>query len=344
MGEDAGVRPLGVLLRCGRGRLRDRGRLRQSGHVPDRPVDPALDRNRDRGHGFARRHGVRRAVRRVHPDQLGAEPRPPLHHRHDGAREPQRARLAARDLRHRAAARALRRPLGSGRASCAASSASAGARLLFRRRATYSRRRRSPQVSSPKGAPDEENCSARRRSVRRGGSGGRHGRRDTDRNAGRHRPDNPSRGNLPAQRAGLWLRTDSRGDEGVLLVRERPARRQRPPDRLQVRRRRIQPREHRPADPQVRRAGSRVRAGRRARHGAAAGGRGVPEPAEGAAALRLDGGHHLRPRLREVPVDDRLAAGLRGRGRDLRQVHRARICRARSSASSTRTTITAATT
>ena len=82
------------------------------------------------------------------------------------------------------------------------------------------------------------------------------------------------------------------------------------------------PREHRSADAQVRRAGSRVRAGRRARHGAAAGGRGVPEPAEGSAALRLDGRHDVRPRLREVPVDDRLAAGLRGRRRDLRQVHR----------------------
>ena len=31
------------------------------------------------GTGFTRRHGLRRVVRRVHPDELGAEPRPPLH-------------------------------------------------------------------------------------------------------------------------------------------------------------------------------------------------------------------------------------------------------------------------
>jgi hypothetical protein len=38
--------------------------------------------------------------------------------------------------------------------------------------------------------------------------------------------------------------------------------------------------------------------------------------------IRLDGCHHVRPRLREVPVDDRLAARLRRRRRDLRQVRR----------------------
>ena len=56
------------------------------------------------------------------------------------------------------------------------------------------------------------------------------------------------------------------------------------------------------------------------------------------------GATDLRPRLREVPVDDRLAAGLRGRGRDLRQVHRQEPAEREDRRSSTRTTITAATT
>ena len=38
------------------------------------------------------------------------------------------------------------------------------------------------------------------------------------------------------------------------------------------------------------------------------GGRGLPEPAEGAAGLRLDRRDGVRLRVREVPVDDRLAA------------------------------------
>ena len=45
-----------------------------------------------------------------------------------------------------------------------------------------------------------------------------------------------------------------------------------------------------------------------------------------------------------VPVDDRLAARLPGRGGDLRPVHRRRTCRTRRSGSSTRTTTTARTT
>ena len=39
------------------------------------------------GTGSLGGHGLRRALRRVHPHELGAEPRPPLHARDHGARE-----------------------------------------------------------------------------------------------------------------------------------------------------------------------------------------------------------------------------------------------------------------
>ena len=48
----------------------------------------------------------------------------------------------------------------------------------------------------------------------------------------------------------------------------------------------------------------------------------LPEPVEGAAALRRLGRDDVGPRRREVPVDDRLPAELRGRGLGVRPVRR----------------------
>src|SRR5439155_1248649 len=137
-----------------------------------------------------------------------------------------------------------------------------------------------------------------------------------------------ARRHVPAERPCVELRADPRRHEGLLQLRERPprrrpqARRRRPPDHLEVLRRRVQPGEHRAADAEARRAGQGVRARRRPRHRAAAGGARLPQPAEGPPGVRFDRCDHVGPRVRPVPVVDRLAARLPGRGRALRQVHR----------------------
>ncbi len=104
-----------------------RDHVRQPGHVPDRPVDPAAGRHRDRRRGIALRDAVRRDLRRVHPDQLGAVAAraglAPAPHQHPGAR------VGSRRLRRRPPGRAVRRPRRSGRAPAPAPSLS-GAGLV----------------------------------------------------------------------------------------------------------------------------------------------------------------------------------------------------------------------
>ena len=138
---------------------------------------------------------------------------------------------------------------------------------------------------------------ADRRGARRLGRHRRDGRRDVFGDAGRYGEVDPARGHVPPQRAGVGLRPDPGRHGRVLLVRQRARRRQRPQDQLQVRRRRLQPGEHRADHAQVRRAGSCVRARRRSRHRAADSGAPVPEPEQGAAALRLHRRDDVRPRL-----------------------------------------------
>ena len=76
------------------------------------------------------------------------------------------------------------------------------------------------------------------------------------------------------------------------------------------RRRRVQPGAVRAGDAPARRAGQGLRGLQLARHRAERGGSRVPEPGEGAAALRRLRRDDVRPRLQAVPVDDRLPAEL----------------------------------
>ena len=154
----------------------------------------------------------------------------------------------------------------------------------------------------------------------------RRGGRDA-RGLGQARHD---RRNVPVHRARVELRPDSGRDAGVLQLRQRDRRRTASAASSAARSSSsavddgYNPAQHGPEDEGARRAGSRVRARRRARHRAAGGGHRLPEPAEGAADLRL----HRRDRVgrtrqaRVAPVHDRLAARLPGRGGDLRPVHR----------------------
>ena len=150
-----------------------------------------------------------------------------------------------------------------------------------------------------------------------------------------------------AQRAGRALRAHRHGHEGVLQLHQRAqvegrrqARRLRAPDHAEHLRRRLPGGEHRPADAPRGRAGPRLRDARRPRHREPAGRPRLPEPEEGAAALRLDRAQRLRA-TQELPVDDRLAAGLRPGGHPAREVRQGRTSRARKSACSSRTTTTA---
>ncbi len=159
------------------------------------------------------------------------------------------------------------------------------------------------------------------------------------------------RRDVPAHRACGVVCADPARDEGLLQLRQRSASvqgrgsgkaagRARPPDRLEVLRRRLQPREHRPAFAEARRAGQGLRDRRPARNRARSRRSCVFEPAEGAAGPRLDGSVVLGPSGQGVPMDDRLAARLHRRGPSLRDPPQGELPRARRSRSSTRTTIT----
>ena len=133
----------------------------------------------------------------------------------------------------------------------------------------------------------------------------------------------------------------ARGADAYFKYVEREGRGARTQDHLQVRRRRLQPGAERPGDAAARRAGQGVRGLQLARHRAEPRGARLPERREGAAAVRRLRRYDLGPRLRAVPVHDRLPAELPGRGMGLRQVPGANGRRARRSPSSSRTTTTA---
>ena len=185
-----------------------------------------------------------------------------------------------------------------------------------------------PQARSPQATPHKEkkthekDVPAARRSARRLGRRRRDGRRDVVGDAGRYREVDPARGHVPPQRAGLGLRAHPGRHGRLLLVHEREARPLRPADRVQVRGRRLQPGQHGSAHAQVRRAGSRVRARRRARDRASDGGAPVPEQRKVPQLFVSTGATTFDRDFTTLSVDARLAARLRGRRLDLRQVHR----------------------
>ncbi len=137
---------------------------------------------------------------------------------------------------------------------------------------------------------------------------------------GRHGEADRRRRDVPAHGPGGSVCADPARHEGVLQLHQRPARARRqawrhgPADRLEVLRRRLQPREHGSADAKARRGGQGLRDGRSARDRAQPRGPRVPEPGEGAAGARLDWRVVLGHAVHGVPVDDRVAARLHRRG------------------------------
>ena len=126
-------------------------------------------------------------------------------------------------------------------------------------------------------------------------------------------------GTVPLTGEAAAFGTRRPGREGVLRLREREGRRERPEDRVPLLRRRLQPGADRPADTQARRAGQGLRGLQLGRDGEQPRGARLPERAEGAAALRRRRLAVDRPRLRALPVDDGLPPELPRRGRRLRQ-------------------------
>ena len=126
-----------------------------------------------------------------------------------------------------------------------------------------------------------------------------------------YRADGHHRGNLPAD-GPRRTRHHSARDEGVLLVHQlaegagRQARRLRPADRVQVLRRRLQPRQLGAAHAEARRGGQGVRGRRLARHRRERVDQAVPQRPEGAAASQCDRRVGVRGR-EAVPLDRRLA-------------------------------------
>ena len=113
-------------------------------------------------------------------------------------------------------------------------------------------------------------------------------RRRAERRPGRLVEHDPDRRHRPAQRPGDRLRGRRLRRGGLLQVRERPRRRVRTEDRLPLPRRRLRPRADRAADAAPRRAGQGLPDVQPGRHRADARDPAVPEPAEGAAALRRE--------------------------------------------------------
>ena len=140
----------------------------------------------------------------------------------------------------------------------------------------------------------------------------------------RHRDFHQDWRHVPAFGPCVAVRDDPGGDEGLLLVHQRPprarrqARRLRPPDHLELQGRPVLAAERRAAHARPRRAGQRVRGRRLARHRGQPRDPAVPELEEGPAHARLDGRDDVGRGLEAVPVDDRLAARLPARGQVLR--------------------------
>ena len=110
--------------------------------------------------------------------------------------------------------------------------------------------------------------------------------------------------------------------------RRRQARRDRPPDHLEVLRRRLQPGEHGAAHAEARRAGQGLRDGRPARHGAGSRrSRAYLNQQKVPQALVSTGRVLLGHPVQGVPVDDRLAARLHRRGPPLRPAHQGELPR-----------------
>ena len=173
---------------------------------------------------------------------------------------------------------------------------------------------------------------ARRRAARRV--------RRLGRRSGRQLDDDRHRRDVAAHRPGGLVRVGRARREGVLRLGEREGRRREAEDRLPDRRRRLQPGADRAGGAAARRAGQGVRRLQHARHRGEPRDPRLPEPGQGAAALRRLGRDDVGARRGEVPVDDRLPAELRGRGARLRAVRRADDRRRRRSPSSSRTTTT----
>ena len=123
------------------------------------------------------------------------------------------------------------------------------------------------------------------------------------------------------RRRGSRLRRDSPVVQRLLPVRQRARRHLRPEDHLQVPERPVRPDHHLDRGAPARAAGQRVRDLQRARHADAPGRGEVPERLQGARRVR-----RVRLRVLEqpehLPGHVRLAARLRARGQDPRQVHR----------------------
>ena len=144
-------------------------------------------------------------------------------------------------------------------------------------------------------------------------------RRRARRGSRRHPDERPPRRNRPADGRSRRLRHGRPGREGLLRLRQREGRRERPEDRVPLLRRRVQPGADRAADAQARRAGQGLRGFQLGRNGEQPRGPRLPERPEGAAALRRRRLAVDRPELRAVSVDDGLPAELPRRGRRVRK-------------------------
>ena len=155
---------------------------------------------------------------------------------------------------------------------------------------------------------------------------------------GRHRQGDQARPHqsLCGPALGLWR--DRQGHHRLLEHGQRPGRHQRPQDQLHHLRRRLPAAQDGRDGAQARRGRSGLRDLPAARHADQHGGAEVPQPEEGAAALRRDRRVQVG-RSQGIPVDHGLAARLRHRGRDLRQAHHGQPSRRQGRRCSTRTTI-----
>ena len=153
-----------------------------------------------------------------------------------------------------------------------------------------------------------------RRARRDGRDGGRPGRHADVRPPRRHGADD-----------GLAIRVlvHRARREGVLRLRRLEGWRERPPDRLHVPGRPLRPDADRPADEAARREGRGVRDLQHVRHRPEPRRPRLPQPEEGAAALRRLRRDDARLRGRPVPVHDRPPAHPHRRGVGARPVPRA---------------------
>ena len=143
-------------------------------------------------------------------------------------------------------------------------------------------------------------------------------RRRQRRRSRHHRQGDQARRLVPVQRAGVGLRDHRHGRQGLLQVPERQGRRQRPQDRLHHARRRLRAAEGAPERAPARPAGEGLRDVQHAGHAEQPRDLGLPQRAEGPAAVRRHRRVGLGQRRQGAPVHDRLAAELRDRGQGLR--------------------------